>query len=235
MKIRKFAMMLSLSAVLGLIACGSDDANPASDGGVSGSTMVDSRDGQSYRIVKIGKQTWMAQNLNYAAPNSVCYDNNPDFCTVYGRLYFYESVPTACPSGWHIPKVGEWNELFSATGVTRDKVMYSEMEKLLSKDGWTLYEGQFLTMDRNGSDDYGFTVLPAGTANLSGTFGGTGTSTVFWAYEYKDWSGINSIDGNWYSILFTRTDPTLSAVYEKYLVKDDEITYQAYSIRCVKD
>ena len=93
MKIREFAMMLSLSAVLGLIACGSDDANPASDGGVSGSTMVDSRDGQSYRIVKIGKQTWMAQNLNYAAPNSVCYDNNPDFCTVYGRLYFYESVP----------------------------------------------------------------------------------------------------------------------------------------------
>ena len=86
MKIREFAMMLSLSAVLGLIACGSDDANPASDGGVSGSAMVDSRDGQSYRIVKIGKQTWMAQNLNYAAPNSVCYDNNPDFCAVYGRL-----------------------------------------------------------------------------------------------------------------------------------------------------
>ena len=233
MKTRQINLMIAAAlAVLGLTACGSDDANPASDGGVSGSTMVDSRDGQSYRIVKIGKQTWMAQNLNYAAPNSVCYDNNPDFCTVYGRLYFYESVPTACPSGWHIPKIKEWKDLFSATDVTAGN---TTMDKLLSKDGWTLYEGQFLTMDRNGSDDYGFTVLPAGTANLSGTFGGAGTSTVFWAYEYKDWSGINSIDGNWYSILFTRTDPTLSAVYEKYLVKDDEITYQAYSIRCVKD
>lgn len=232
MKIREFAMMLSLSAVLGLIACGSDDANPASDGGVSGSTMVDSRDGQSYRIVKIGKQTWMAQNLNYAAPNSVCYDNNPDFCAVYGRLYFYDAVPGACPSGWHIPKIGEWKELFSATDVTAGN---TTMEKLLSKDGWELYVSQFSTMDRNGSDDYGFTVLPAGTANLSGTFGGAGTSTVFWAYEYKDWSGIKSIDGNWYSILFTRTDPTLSAEYEHLLSKDDEITYQAYSIRCVKD
>ena len=232
MKIREFAMMLSLSAVLGLIACGSDDANPASDGGVSGSAMVDSRDGQSYRIVKIGKQTWMAQNLNYAAPNSVCYDNNPDFCTVYGRLYFYESVPTACPSGWHIPKVDEWSELFEATGVTQGD---HTMEKLLSKDGWELYVSQFSTMDRNGSDDYGFTVLPAGTANLSGTFAGAGASTVFWAYEYKDWSGIKSIDGNWYSILFTRTDPTLSAVWKHLLSKEDEITYQAYSIRCVKD
>lgn len=235
MKIRKFAMMLSLSAVLGLAACGSDDANPASDGGVSGSTLVDSRDGQSYRIVKIGKQTWMAQNLNYAVPNSVCYDNNPDFCTVYGRLYFYESVPTACPSGWHIPKGGEWDELFSATGVTRDKVMYSEMEKLLSKEGWTLYEGPFSTHDRNGSDDYGFSVLPAGTANTSGTFASAGTDAEFWAYEYKDWSGIKSIDGYWYRILFSREDPSLSAVYSSYLSKEAEIIYDARSIRCVKD
>jgi uncharacterized protein (TIGR02145 family) len=233
MKIRKFAMMLSLSAVLGLIACGSDDANPASDGGVSGSAMVDSRDGQSYRIVKIGKQTWMAQNLNYAAPNSVCYDNNPDFCAMYGRLYFYESGPTACPSGWHIPKRGEWSELFSATGVTPGKVMYSEMEKLLSKEGWMLYEGPFSTHDRNGSDDYGFSVLPAGTANTSGTFASAGTDAEFWAYEYKDWGF--GIDGYWYRIHFSREDPSLSAVYENYLSKDDEIIHDARSIRCVKD
>ena len=232
MKIREFAMMLSLAAVLGLAACGSDDANPASDGGVSGSTMVDSRDGQSYRIVKIGKQTWMAQNLNYAAPNSVCYDNNPDFCAMYGRLYFYDAVPGACPSGWHIPKGGEWDELFSATGVTKGD---HTMEKLLSKEGWTLYEGPFVTRDRNGSDDYGFTVLPAGTANTSGTFASAGTDAEFWAYEYKDWSGIKSIDGNWYRILFSREDPTLSAVYKHYRSKDAEIINDARSIRCVKD
>ena len=233
MKTRQINLMIAAAlAVLGLTACGSDDANPASDGGVSGSTMVDSRDGQSYRIVKIGKQTWMAQNLNYAAPNSVCYDNNPDFCTVYGRLYFYESVPTACPSGWHIPKVDEWSELFEATGVTQGD---HTMEKLLSKDGWTLYEGQFLTMDRNGSDDYGFTVLPAGTANLSGTFAGAGTGADFWAYAYKDWSSIGRIDGNWYSILFSRSDPTLSAVFKYLLSKDAEIINDARSIRCVND
>ena len=233
MKTRQINLMIAAAlAVLGLTACGSDDANPASDGGVSGSTMVDSRDGQSYRIVKIGKQTWMAQNLNYAAPNSVCYDNNPDFCTVYGRLYFYESVPTACPSGWHIPKADEWSELFEATGVTQGD---HTMEKLLSKDGWTLYEGPFVTRDRNGSDDYGFTVLPAGTANTSGTFAGAGTGAEFWAYEYKDWSSIKSIDGYWYRILFSRETPSLSAVYKNYLSKEDEIIYDARSIRCVKD
>jgi uncharacterized protein (TIGR02145 family) len=168
MKIRKFAMMLSLSAVLGLIACGSDDANPASDGGVSGSTMVDSRDGQSYRIVKIGKQTWMAQNLNYAAPNSVCYDNNPDFCAMYGRLYFYDAVPGACPSGWHAPSGKEWRELLQLVADTLTYGLYQGMEKLISKEGWGVFENPYVTNDCNGSDDYGFAVLPAGQATLAG-------------------------------------------------------------------
>ena len=239
MKIRKFAMMLSLSAVLGLIACGSDDSNPASDGGVSGSTMVDSRDGQSYRIVKIGKQTWMAQNLNYAAPNSVCYDNNPDFCAMYGRLYFYDAVPGACPSGWHAPSGKEWRELLQLVADTLTYGLYQGMEKLISKEGWGVFENSYVTNDCNGSDDYGFTVLPAGQATLAGGFMNAGTSTEFWAYEFKERIAYDWPDGDYYRVGFGKdtTCPTTRTAFvsSEGVIGGDLYNTEAKSIRCVKD
>lgn len=239
MKICKFAMMLSLSAVLGLAACGSDDANPASDGGVSGSTMVDSRDGQSYRIVKIGKQTWMAQNLNYAAPNSVCYDNNPDFCAMYGRLYFYDAVPGACPSGWHVPSGKEWRELLQLVGDTLKYGLYQGMEKLISKEGWEEHKGAFNTNDCNGSDDYGFAVLPAGEATLSDKFMYAGTRTEFWAYKFKERIAYDWPDGEYYRVIFSQNDycpTTRDASVTSEGVRGGDLYYtEARSIRCVKD
>ena len=90
------------------------------------STMADPRDNEVYKIVTVDillegdvtiQRTWMAQNLRYEVPNdSYCYKNEPAYCEAYGRLYTFNAAVEACPEGWHIPTIGEWNLLFRTYG-----------------------------------------------------------------------------------------------------------------------
>jgi uncharacterized protein (TIGR02145 family) len=136
-------------------------------------TMTDVRDGQVYKTVKIGDQWWMAENLNYELPKqefegfestlSLCYNNEPDSCAKYGRLYTFAAATDCCPSprdinsdsysphgicpeNWHIPSVNEWRILLNVVnGFATD---------LKSTSGWF--------DDGNGYDILDFRLLPAG-------------------------------------------------------------------------
>jgi uncharacterized protein (TIGR02145 family) len=78
-----------------------------------------------YGIVKIGKRWWMQSNLKYA-PNSKdakwgadYYNNNSGMEFRYGALYPHVAInglPDACPKGWHIPKLVEWQQLMTDLG-----------------------------------------------------------------------------------------------------------------------
>jgi uncharacterized protein (TIGR02145 family) len=100
---------------------------------------VTDRDGNVYKTVKIGNQTWMAENLrttHYLNGDPIptmegslmdsiepkyqwVYNNNSSFLNVYGRLYTPHAatdIRGTCPDRWHIPSSAEWSELADYLG-----------------------------------------------------------------------------------------------------------------------
>lgn len=79
--------------------------------------LVDARDGQTYQTVELGGLRWMAENLRYATPRSSCYENLPENCEKFGRLYLFSEALGACPAGWRLPSDTDWMKLEAAVGV----------------------------------------------------------------------------------------------------------------------
>jgi len=161
----------------------------SSSGGGSG-TFTDSRDGKSYKFVKIGSLVWMAESLNYA-PGGKCYGDEPANCTTYGRLYDWATamnLPSSCngsscseqidarhqgicPSGWHIPTDVEWSTL---------KVFVEDNKGCSSCDAKYLKAGEL-----GGWDTYDFSALPGGFGDSDVSsdilFSGVGLNSNWWS------------------------------------------------------
>lgn len=187
---------------------------------------VDNRDGKTYRMVKIGDQTWMAQNLNYKTDDSYCYgENNAQttnkYCETYGRLYkirkSLEMAGGVCPGGWHVPSYDEWQTLFDAVGGKNSAAIH-----LKSKSDWKEddYDDD---VDSRGTDDYGFSALPGGQ-RFAGTFTGRDENAWFLSSTTSKTSGCS---GCKYIINFVYSLP--SAAF------GDGVEETAVSVRCLKD
>jgi len=135
--------------------------------------LTDNRDGKKYKIVTIGNQIWMAENLSYNVKGSKCYNNNFANCQQYGRLYNWNSAMKACPRGWHLPSDAEWATLITMVG---GKEIGGKFLKATS--GWN--DG-FPGTTGNGTDAYGFLALPGGYGDSDGSFSSVGSFGVWWS------------------------------------------------------
>jgi len=227
-----FISVVAVAAALGalcLAGCGKGDggaskkSDRASTGSETSDMLLDSRDGQKYRTVKIGDKTWMAENLKHKTSVRECYNNDGANCDKYGELYAWDRAATACPAGWHLPSRDDWNELGQAVGGEKridesgNEDWLGVSKKLKAKIGWDK-DGD---MDGNGTDEFGFTALPGGCRipDVDSDFGGIGTCGYWW----------------------TSTERDGDAAYRWGMCQNDILTVRGnskalgFSVRCVKD
>ena len=189
----KFSIFFVLSAcALSLSACSE--------------SFTDSRDGQSYDVVKIGDLTWMAENLNFETESSACPDGDSRNYKRMGRLYPWAEAKSVCPEGWRLPTKADFEALIASadgSGVV-----------LKARDGW-FKKG-------NGDDKLGFNALPAGYRSVDGKFDGIGG----YAYIWSATEDVENRESNAYYLFLSFSNDAASL---NAFAKED---YR--SVRCVR-
>ena len=197
-------------------------------------TMTDV-EGNVYKTITIGTQTWMAENLNVTKyrtgedipviTDDMEWDSltsgaycNPNFFsglpTGYGFLYNWYSVNDSrniAPAGWHVPTHREWTILADYLGgrnIAGGKL----------KEKGTVH---WKSPNNDATNETGFTALPTGCRSSDGYFCEMGTYAYFW----------------------TSTEANASLAWFRYLnyyhPKMQETYYYGkscgFSVRCIKD
>lgn len=182
----------------------------------------DERDGQIYKTVVIGDQTWMAENLNFkdSIKASKCRTDDDDSCSKYARFYLgldiFQNIGGRqfCPDGWRLPSEEDAAILLGATGGTKSNA-------LRSTTGW--FVSSLPNLGGNGTDAYGFNAEPLGFLNDSGRVLDDQLGASFWLSTNR-WEQVNG-------------EEEISLWASASRIENDYYGYSYYyqSVRCVKD
>ncbi|RPJ73439.1 MAG: PKD domain-containing protein [Alphaproteobacteria bacterium] len=197
-------------------------------------------DGNTYKTIQIGTQTWMAENLkttkyndNTAIPlvtNNYSWSglNNPAYCwygnykgaykSTYGALYNWYAVSTTtngskniCPTGWHVPTDVEWTTLTDFLG--GESVACGKLKEI----GTTHWSKP----NTDATNESGFTALPGGYRNhYNGDFINVG--------YYGCWWSATELDTIFVGYRFL-------SYYDSDLGRYGDNKQNGFSVRCVRD
>lgn len=186
-------------------------------------TLTDERDGQSYKTVQVGTQTWMAENLKVdyegspkagfytwemAIDSAEVFSDGAESCRSYFNCNLVEPVLGICPEGWHLPSIREWRKLVAVVGGQS-----KAWEALKSSEGWK---------NNGGVDAYGWNATPAGYWDVKdSSVHDEGESANFWSWQDDGWK-------KYVSMGFYADSSQGLEINE--MNKND-----AVSVRCVKD
>ena len=196
--------------------------------------VIDSRDDQYYKTIKIGSQTWLAENLNYEYKvDKKTYGNFENSKhSEYGRYYTWAAAMDSaavfsdeakgcgngvdcsvaieargvCLEGWHVPTREEFVSLWSAVGGQSVAGLNLKYRK-----GWD--------NGGDGNNSYGFSALPAGGYYKS-TFLNVGENAAFWSA-----SAFNSKESYFMDLHSSSDDANWN----------NHTKEEAYPVRCVKN
>ncbi|MCL1957645.1 MAG: hypothetical protein FWF63_10005, partial [Fibromonadales bacterium] len=212
-------------------------------------------DGETYKTVVIGTQTWMAKNLKYAAPGSKCgtdrydsklKDENTEICNVYGRLYNWATamdLPASCNtnSTYCSKKITgkhkgicpyNWHIPSNEDWNVLMKFINSRCSDNSRCDGAgtklkaTIGWNSYNNDVPSGSDDFGFYALPGGSSGYSdSTFFGVGSNGEWWS-SFE----YGSVDfGSDYASSRSMSN------YDEAVSYSSRMKSYLASVRCVKD
>ncbi|MDA3891520.1 MAG: FISUMP domain-containing protein [Salinivirgaceae bacterium] len=173
----------------------------------------------SYKLVDISGQIWMAENLKTkVAESGYIYDDDDDNLTYYGRLYTWQDALEVCPDGYHLPGLDEWQILIDTVGG-------KELAGGVLKSVRTVPDQhpRWRSPNTGAVDTCGFSVLPGGMASVS--FFSMGY--IYLEQEAHFWSADEPSSRNATAIRFKYNNADIQIYNEN---KDD-----AYSVRCIKD
>jgi len=208
---------------------------------------TDTREGgQEYSMVRIGKQCWMAENLNYGvrvyssenmSENDViekyCYDNEEDSCAVYGGLYQWDEMMKyeeneggqgICPPGWHLPSDVEWLTLQESVKSNPNYLCSTDSNAIAKALADTLAweestESCAVGNDLSQNNATGFAALPAGSRHNNGSFFDGLTLGKWWSSTQTEYTRARR------RYLLHTSASLLSDVYQK--------SY-GLSVRCIR-
>jgi len=148
--------------------------------------------GYEYGVVKIGNLLWTNENLKLNISGSKWYNNDQTTyeSKKYGKLYSWYSLcsdsevmlpalSSKLPDGWRLPTYNDLENLVDSVG-GKDVVS----KKLRANKDWDA--------ETTGTDDYNFSLLPAGYSNKASSmkdFIGVGIGSCLISSTSKEYSG----------------------------------------------